>query len=57
MSICVICKTKLKVSPTKRWWIKLSYDTGICYDCILHLSSTVLKMMEHDYSKEKTKQE
>lgn len=45
---CVICERTLRKSPTKRWWIKLRYKKGVCYECILSLADTVLKMMEKE---------
>ena len=43
---CLYCDSILKNSPNKHWWVKKTYNEGICYRCILSLAKSVLVAME-----------
>lgn len=43
---CWYCESELKDAPTDQWWIKKTYDEGICHRCILSLARSVLVTME-----------
>ena len=45
-SKCWYCESTLKESPNNHWWIKKTYNEGICYRCVLSLARSVLISME-----------
>ena len=48
MTKCFVCECELKESPTYKWYMDLSWDKQICYDCIIKLAKSVLFAMEKE---------